>query len=171
MNEIWKPIINFEKYYEVSSQGRIKRTAKGNGTWPGRILKQALSKNGYSQVYLCKNNKMFFKQVHRLILESFYRLPKIKEQCNHKNGIKDDNRLENLEWVSQSQNQKHRYETLGHYGLVGSKNPNSKLTKKEVLEIRQLCEKKQKLKDIAKKFNVTFQTISDIKRQKTWKHI
>jgi len=108
MEEIWKPIIDCVKY-EVSNMGNVKNIKTS------RILK-FLSLCGYSHVVLYDNGR---KQclVHRLVLQAFLPIDEIKE-VNHKNHIKTDNRLENLEWSTRSENarfQKKRKELSSQY--------------------------------------------------------
>lgn len=79
----------------------------------GRVLKQKLSNCGYKMVGLWDNHRSLTKTVHLLVAEAFIPNPENKEQVNHINGIKTDNRVENLEWMSQSENQMHRYHVLG----------------------------------------------------------
>lgn len=89
--------------YTVSSTGSIKRIKTG------KLIKQG-NVNGYKNVCLSKNGKHHYFRVHRMVAELF--LKKTGEVVNHKNGIKDDNRVENLEWCTHSYNIKHSYDTL-----------------------------------------------------------
>ena len=89
--------------YTVSSTGSIKRIKTG------KLIRQG-DVNGYKNVCLSKNGKHHYFRVHRMVAELF--LKKTGEVVNHKNGIKDDNRVENLEWCTHSYNIKHSYDTL-----------------------------------------------------------
>jgi len=117
VTETWRPVDGFPAY-EVSSEGRVRRA--------GRILKQTPSSNGYLRVFLCVHSKYSTRYTHRLVLAAFIGQPQPGMQGNHRNGRKDDNRLENLEYVTPVENSQHAYDT----GLTP-------LTKKK----RQVCKR------------------------------
>jgi hypothetical protein len=119
MDEVWKPVFGNMKY-EVSNHGVIRslddiREVERNGyvykrIFKGRILKTCKNKDGYKMVWMTNvNRESKGYGLHRIIAITFIPNPENKEQVNHKNGIKDDNRIENLEWVSVSENAIHAF--------------------------------------------------------------
>ena len=121
--------------------------------------------------------------IHRIVLESFIgRIPKNKE-ANHKNGDRENARLENLEIVSRKENAQHARNILKRQ--IGSDNPSAKLSEKQVMEIRAIYKPTYKTKRkrsskgwyasvapaLAKKYNVGIETILAIAYRKNWKHI
>lgn len=122
--EIWKSIKNWEGFYEVSSRGKVRsldRVLYGGGTKyikKGRLLKLHPCSNGYLSVSLYNLPKQECKLVHRLVAEAFIPNPDKKKEVNHKNGDKTDNRVDNLEWVSRSENLVHRNRVLGIHPAV-----------------------------------------------------
>ena len=104
---MWKDIINCSNY-EVSNNGEVRnKTTK-------HILKNYIMPNGYCQVSIKMDGDSKFtkKYVHRLVAEIFLDNPENKREVNHKDGNKENNSLENLEWITSSDNQKHRH-TIG----------------------------------------------------------
>lgn len=103
--EIWKEIKGFGGNYSVSSEGRVR----SNGLLKGknskvRILKTEMSKKGYLRVGLTKDGKQKKYLVHRLVAIAFLDNPNNLPDVNHRNEIKTDNRVENLEWMSRRDN-------------------------------------------------------------------
>jgi hypothetical protein len=99
--EIWKDIPKYEGYYQISNFGRVK-SLKRKYRLKEKILKLVNDSKGYFQIYLCKDNKNKFMFIHRLVLLAF--VGKSNLECNHKNFIRSDNRLENLEYVTAKEN-------------------------------------------------------------------
>ncbi len=177
--EKWKDIEGYEGKYQVSSLGRIKsleryidRGIKGFAKQKEIILKLRLKK-GYLEVGLRskgdKNQK--FLLVHRIVATAFILNPENKKTVNHKNLIKTDNRLINLEWNTQKEQISHAIES-GAFKQKGDFNSKSKLTSKDVLEIRYLYKTKSKPpKELSEKYKVSKSTIHRIVTNKIWKHI
>lgn len=102
--ETWKDIKGFEGIYQISNMGRVKSfKADPNG----RILSIKNSKGDYLNIVLCHGNKRRSVKVHRLVAEAFIPNPDNKPEVNHKDGNKQNNRVENLEWVTRIENQRH----------------------------------------------------------------
>ena len=119
-NEIWKPILGYTGY-EVSNMGRIRHYAERNKAY--YIVKSFQNKNnGYQYVMLYGKDRKKNMAVARIVAHTF--VPGDSILChtvNHKNGNKNDNRAENLEWISQSENNKHAYEELGRTKVMKKK--------------------------------------------------
>jgi len=102
MEEIWKPIKGFEGLYTISSWGRIK--GKND------FKKPYISRKGYVEVDLYKNNKRYKKIMHRLVAEAF--IVGDNQLCvNHKDNNRQNNHHSNLEWVTYKQNWEHQIKT------------------------------------------------------------
>lgn len=101
--EIWKDIPDFEKLYQISNLGRVRRK-KDN-----YIFKENKNSGGYRVVTLTKNKKDYSVSVHRIVANVFIKKIKGKNFINHIDGNKMNNRVDNLEWCTQSENMYHAY--------------------------------------------------------------
>lgn len=175
--DYWKDIEGYEGLYSVSYCGKVRSLDRHRvgvcgrvGFKKGRILKPGASTKGYLYVVLYKNRKQKNKAVHRLVGKAFVTNPHNYQCINHKSGIKTDNRVENIEWCTYSQNNQHAYFT-GLKTAKGEKNKNSKLIGKQVIEIKMLLLHGFKNSEICRKYGVRNNTISNIKTGRAWKHI
>lgn len=129
--EIWVDVIGYEGYYQVSSNGRVRglaRTVFKNGK-PCKLRQKKITLNvsylGYVRVILSKQRKAKTFSVHRLVAIAFIENPLKKPQVNHKNNIRSDNRLENLEWATSSENIIHKFK-MGYKTDSGALDSQSK---------------------------------------------
>lgn len=176
MKTIWKKIDGFSSY-EISNYGEIK-TYNWKNKGCERIMKPALDGAGYFRTMLKRDSdgKFCTVKVHRLVAYAFLDLVESKNIVNHINGIRNDNRVINLEWCTHSENLKHSFK-IGLSDNKGSKNPAAKLTEIQAKEILDNYEygRKNKTgttkKEIAQKYNISVGTVRDLVSRKTWKHL
>lgn len=175
MEEIWKRIPNYSKY-EASNLGRIK-TFNWKGSGKEKVMTPAHDASGYLRTVLIRDDgKYTTVKVHRIICQTFLDNPEDKPCVNHIDGIRDNNKLENLEWCTRSENMKHAFK-IGNKSQKGERNTCATLTDEQVLEIRANYEygktgKKGKTKQqIADEYNTTFSVIKRIVQNRTWKHL
>ena len=121
--ETWRDIPGYEGRYQVSDMGRVKSlarvvTRRDSKTlqWPERTMTLTKSDRGYLYVCLCRDTHETSHLVHRLVAHAFLPNPDNKPEVNHINGIKSDNRMSNLEWVTASENARHSRRVLGNGG-------------------------------------------------------
>ena len=171
--ELWRDVKGYENYYQISNFGNVRSlTRYVNSRYvkrkeAGKTLIKTIS-HGYYRIGLNKEGIVKKFMIHRLVCIAFISDEKINMQVNHINGIKTDNRVENLEWCTQSENELHSYRVLNKKTLNGELHGKSKLTKKDVLEIR---ESKLSDKELSLIYDSSRKNINDIKNRKRWKHI
>ena len=108
-DEAWKPVVGYEKIYEVSNLGNIRRVLPNNKY---RYRKNHYGNRKYYEVILSKDNKIKLCLVHRLVAAAFIPNPDGLPQVNHKDGNRLNNKVENLEWCSAKENQLHSRRVL-----------------------------------------------------------
>lgn len=173
MQEVWKPIDGYERY-QISNTGKVvsdkRQGSKGGEMNPSR------NEFGYLQVKLYQDGtgKYDIFAVHRLVASAFIDNPYNLPEVNHKDGNKNNNNVENLEWVTRQENVKHSFETGLNAPHYGEENGSHKLTQNDVDEIRKIYIKGNKLfggAALAKEYGVAVSTICRIARNETWKMI
>ena len=183
--ETWKDIPNYVGFYQISNLGNVRSLEREITRRDGLIkrfhsqrLRPGIASNGYLTVSLSKNGIGTTYLIHRMIGDAFILNTKNKAEINHKDGNKLNNSISNLEWVSSSENSIHAHKS----GLIiftserrhnhsiskkGIKNPASKLTEKDIIDIKSLLETK-KQKEISAIYNINQSVVSRIKNNKTW---
>jgi hypothetical protein len=129
-------------------------------------LSARLNEDGYKRATLSVDSVRVESSIHRLVAKTWLGMPKPGEQVNHKNGIKTDNRVENLEWVSVKENNIHAINVLGK--RRGENNALAKLTEDQVRAIRADT---RILTEIAKDYGIYFSTVHKIKKRESWRHV
>lgn len=176
LNEEWRDVSGYEGYYQVSNLGRVRscdrivKLPRGDRMLRGRILKPALNSHGYLVFSLYRYGKPFQFTAHRLVAIAFLAADCTRDQVNHKNGVKVDNYVENLEWCTSSDNIRHAY-AVGLKSHKGENHPRSILCEEQVLAIRRLRSKGLTQKVIGEMYGVSESAIRGIVNLKTWKHI
>lgn len=169
-SEDWKAIPGFEKY-EASTLGRVRRIEPCQGRPAGYILAQHSSGRGYLMV--CLQGAMGEKSVcvHKVIGQTFLPSPKDGQtQVNHKDGIKSNNRLTNLEWVTPKENTRHSIEVLGN-DHSGENHAMVKLTAAQVIEIHNLRMQGYAANYIAGMYGVRKITVLRILHRRSWSKV
>lgn len=166
--EVWKPIKDYENYYEVSNYGNVRNIKTGY------IMKKRHTFDGYVKVTLTVNYKAKDYRVHRLVAETFIPNEQNKETVNHIDGNKDNNNVNNLEWSDRHEQLEHAYRLGLKKPLRGCNNAISKLTEEQVRYIRANYKPHSKefgTVALGKMFGVNNSTIGDIIRGVTYKDI
>jgi len=166
MKEIWKDVVGFENCYEVSSKGEIRSKDRFVNHWRGGVRfykgknkKSRKNKYGYMRCNLKTNAERFDFSIHQLVAKAFIPNPENKEHVNHKNGIKTDNRLSNLEWVTPQENTTH---------AVSKRLIKTKLKDSDALKIHDSF---LSIRKLASLFDVNPKVIWRIKNEVSYKHL
>jgi hypothetical protein len=175
----WRSVSGFEGVYEVSSGGDVRslaRLRKGHGTYAinDRVMHGFHTPGGYRLVRLYipgEHGKWLDRAVHRLVASAFLESGNGRRCVNHKNGIKTDNRVDNLEWVTPSENMQHAFRTGLKVAVYGESHGMAKLTASSVLEIRRQLALGHTQEHIARAFGISRGTVRDINIGKTWTYL
>jgi hypothetical protein len=162
-----KKMNNYEDYF-ICDSGQIlsfKISTKIS------ILTPIVNNNGYCYVKLSRDGGCKSKSLHRLVASNFLPNPYNKPEVNHIDGDKTNNKANNLEWCTSSENSAHAIRTGLKKALRGSKCILSKLKEHEVLEIRKMLNSGIRQKVIAEKYKISIHTVSSISRNIRWQHL
>jgi hypothetical protein len=171
MNEIWKPVVGAEQFYHISNFGRLKSLHERGRPTKGGIVALQPNKKGYLRAELTVGGRRFTRVVHRLVLEAFIGpQPSAIHEANHKDGIKNHNIPENLEWVTPVENNAHSVINGFWKPHKGEAHGMAKLTAAKAKEIYAGAGQ-WTASELAKRFGVTPAAIRLIWRGINWKHV
>jgi hypothetical protein len=170
--EHWLPVPDYEGVYSASDLGRVRIEVRRQNIRAGAILALSPSKDGYLQVALRRDEDKRPRHcaIARVVLSAFDRLPEPGEEANHKNGDIHDNRLENLEWLTQPKNIEHSIQVLGHT-RAGAHNPAAKLTEAAVIELRKRAATGESYTSLGTSFGITNVMARNIAIGRHWPHV
>ena len=167
IKEAWKPIKNYEGWYSISNYGRVRRDMQCSGTQAGRIRKEHLDSDGYSDVLLHRNSKGRHFKVHQLVASHFIGECPVGMEVNHKDNVRNNNLYTNLEYKTHQANVLHSYK-MGRSRLTGGRKINEQI----ILSIkREYATGNYSNKSLGKVFSVDASTISRVINGRTWKHL
>jgi NUMOD4 motif/HNH endonuclease len=181
--EQWRPIAGFEGMYSVSDMGRVRSEARTcvtphyptGRTYKSKVLEPYDNQYGYLYVSLPVDAGKKKFRIHRLVAMAFLPNsdPRFGLDVNHKNGIRHDNRAENLEWATRSENLTHGYRSnkTPHRKAKGEESGASILTEAQVYEIRRRRDAGETCDSLAAAFGIDRTNAWSIGKRKTWKHL
>ena len=166
--EVWKNVVGYEGVYQVSSCGNVRRIKSGGGAVVGRVLKPGKTKAGYMIVVLYLHGRKRPEYVHRLVASAFFGgQPSHEHLIAHFDGVRENNRVDNLRWATQSENQQDR-KRHGTY-QYGENNPYAKLTERDIADIRSMdYSVRGTATKIAKKYGISDGALSGIRSGRRW---
>jgi hypothetical protein len=151
--------------YEINVNGEIRNmTTK-------ELITPRLDKDGYPEARLMIRNSEWVMRIHRIMGTTFIPNPENKPQINHIDGIKTNNNLSNLEWVTHSENQRHAYAKQLKYARLGETNNWAKLTKEDVERVFKMYHDGHILKVIASEVNISLSHVNRLLNGERWGHL
>ena len=174
--EVWRPVLGYEGLYSVSSHGRVRGEERivrhymgGPKRLKQRVMRQKLCR-GYPQVQISQDGAQRFFYVHRLVAEAFLEPVPGADTINHKNGVKADNRVSNLEMLSIADNVRHSVRTGLRVSPAGEDHYRAILTNDEVLDMRRRAPD-TKYVDLAAEYGISVSLATSIITGKRWSRL
>ena len=179
--EEWRPVAGWEELYEVSNMGHVRSVtrrfidARGRKrVFQGQPLRLIVQGKGYHstrrKVWLMHQGRRVLKAVHHLVLEAFVGPRPDGYATNHRDGDPTNNRVENLEWVTYAENNRHSLAT-GLSKQRGETHSRAILTEDDVRLMRRLYAQGMRQTEIARRFSLHLSTVNNVVRRLWWKHI
>lgn len=167
-----KEIPNYEGLYSVTKNGKVWSHPKlhGNAPWKGRWLRQYTERTGYKFVFLQKDKKRKLCFIHGLVAKTYLGDFSNTLQVNHKDTIKSNNNLENLEWITASENIRHSFKN-NRSCQVGSRNACAKLNESDVISILREHNKGATQISLSLKFKISRAVVNRIIKNLIWRHV
>jgi NUMOD4 motif/HNH endonuclease len=170
--EEWRAVVGYEGWYEVSSLGNVRRIARSNGATPFRVLRPRPKKKGYLQVNLSVHGEKRNRHVHDLVAAAFIGPRPRGQQVNHKNHVKSDNSLRNLEYGTAAYNTMRAAQRgLMSRDVRGERNPAARLRVDDVRKMRALFRSGTPRRRLAEMFEVTWEQVNHIVKRRNWRHV
>lgn len=163
IEEIWKDVVGYEGLYKISSIGNLKSSRRMSKIVGSYNLTPTLTPDGYYRLSVRREGIKKNRTIHQLVAIAFIPNPNNYNQINHKNGIKTDNRVENLEWCSTQLNTLHAINNGLH--------PKGKITSTQATDIMYKIKKGISESSIATEYGVRKYSITRIKKGARWKHL
>lgn len=164
--EVWRWVPGYDGRYLVSDLGNVAAAGGVRGSEPYKILRQFSGNSGYKKVSLRDGTKARNVMVHRIVAMAFVPNPSNKTVVNHIDGNKLNNRSENLEWVTPSENAYHSVRTLGnrHGGVEHS-------VKLSPDQAREIFESDLSNSELSRIYGISDTMVSRIKKRKAWRSV
>lgn len=173
--ERWKPVVGFDGVYSISDLGRLRREVTASNSKAGFILTPFRRPSGYCCYTVWRDGKMRTLLVHRLIAQAFISNPDGKPHINHRDGVRSNNAIDNLEWCTARENVRHAMEVLGHVPFkghqpFGERHYKARLTQQQVDDIRaRHLAGRINQAAIGREFGVSKKTINSLIKGASWK--
>jgi hypothetical protein len=176
-SEIWKPVVGYEGFYEVSDLGAVRSVDRNvEANYSGRVrLKRKVGvklapfpdKDGYLQVKLCGVGRPRSESIHRIVCRAFHGpKPTPEHEVSHRDGTRTNNREENLRWATDKENQADR---VRHgTAMVGENAPMARLTRPQAAEIKRRSNEGEWSSIIAAEFGINKRYVREIATGKAW---
>jgi hypothetical protein len=168
MREQWRTIPEFAGWYEASNLGRIRRIKPAAGATVGKVICFCRNKVGYINSHLSIQHKVHVRLTHRLVASAFIGPCPPGKEVNHKDGNKSNNNIDNLEYVTSSENHRHAINIGLQRSVNGDRHGMAKLSYEDVLKVIFLLKSGKTQREIANMFGIGQPSVSNINIGKTW---